>query len=72
LVYQELADQGFPFSQNQLDRFGRLNQSDLPGTIPGPLLRLSWGPDPAAAAPERDSADRALSFRKKDAAWPSN
>ena len=31
MVNQELSDQGFPFSQNQLDRFGSLNQSNLPG-----------------------------------------
>ena len=31
MVHQELADQGFPFFQNQLDRLCSLNQSNLPG-----------------------------------------
>lgn len=31
IVNQELTDEGLPFLQNQLNRFCRLNQSNLPG-----------------------------------------
>ena len=68
MVNQELADQRFPFFQNQLDGFCSLDQSDLPGHNSQDTCFVSAGHQTRRGRFRKEAAQtRPSLFWKKDA-----